>query len=459
MQEKHLRGISWAVNADLPERVISQLEKQWPSVKLIVSEYDRMGTDTRILSSPLLHELTFGINNWKSGYEVQEQYSRLPKLREVLLESPQLKKLDIRTQYSWLQRGIWPGHTTTFETRPRLLNLPLQPSDRLPSLDELRFSGRDIYELDLEHCQLLKQCMNWSQLRTLDLGLSCPQHFFEEIGDKLVSLKSLGMGITTGDRKYLYWKYGPMTCNYNHYEPVRQFLRCVSGLYELRITDLATAARLIVADLLDSQESLRTLSFHSSMRRRYRQKHKPHAWKMTQLDELRHRAPDLEDLEIDFPLEEIEIPLEDGKWVSHSRTIARIFTAKPSPKPSHFASTMARFNNLRRLKIFVELNEAASDFAGEYRQDAQGSVPTPPFNEKLGREVTTSLFRSFFENDAYARLTELEVSFTHVKVYDRGQHEDIEFPIKVRRLERDDAPSPLDGGFTVECQGKWLRGR
>jgi len=110
------------------------------------------------------------------------------------------------------------------------------------------------------------------------------------------------------------------------------------------------------------------------------------------------------------------------------------------------------------LKIFVELNSDASDFAAEYSQEIWGSVPTPPFNETLGREVATNLFKSFFANDPYTLLTDLEVCFTREEVYDRMQSADIKFPIRIRRLERGDALSPLEGGFTIECAGEWLGG-
>lgn len=43
-----------------------------------------------------------------------------------------------------------------------------------------------------------------------------------------------------------------------------------------------------------------------------------------------------------------------------------------------------------------------------------------------------------------------------VEQYDRGQTDDIAFPFKVQRLERYDAAGPVDGGFRVECQGRWI---
>lgn len=80
----------------------------------------------------------------------------------------------------------------------------------------------------------------------------------------------------------------------------------------------------------------------------------------------------------------------------------------------------------------------------------------PPLNEDLAQEISRRLFKGFFENNAYARLRELEVCFKHQEVEDRCQRFDVEQSVKVRRLERDDAPSPLEGGFEVESDGKWI---
>ncbi len=301
---------SWNANTDTPECVVAILEKQWPGAKLIVGKHDRRDTDTRLLSSPLLYALTFGINNWKRSDESQEQHSKLPELRDILLKNPQLRKLDIKTKYSWIQRQrIWPEYNTI----PHLMYLPLLPSDRLPPLHELRFSGPDTYEFDLQHCQLLKQCMTWHQLYTLDLGLSCPQHFFEEIGGCLVSLKSLTMGIRTGGRGYEYRAYGPMTCG--NLTPVKRFIKSVPGLTELHITDLDAAADAVVPAILSSQKSLHTLSYHASMRRTYQRRKLTYSWTTPQLKSLHQQCPHLSNLELDFPL-------NNGKWVC--KTIAHL---------------------------------------------------------------------------------------------------------------------------------------
>ena len=293
---------SWASNVSIPVSVITVLEKQWPNVKLIASNHHRIDTDIRLLSSTLLHSLTFGIFNWKTGPNVLEQYSRLPELKEVLLKSSQLRKLDIRTKYSWI------GEKSP-ESEARLMNLPLDPSDRLPPLHELTFSGPDTYEFSIEHCQLLSQCLDWSKLRVLDLGLSCPQSFFQEMGGRLTSLSSLTMGIRTGSRKYSHSAYGPMTCN--DYVPIKRFISSLPSLRQLCLMDLDAAAAEIAPLILEHQTLLQNLSYHVSQHRSHRRQRVVLAWPMTVLQNLPVRCPDLKCLEIDFQL-------EDGKWVSSS---------------------------------------------------------------------------------------------------------------------------------------------
>lgn len=120
------------------------------------------------------------------------------------------------------------------------------------------------------------------------------------------------------------------------------------------------------------------------------------------------------------------------------------------------ASAVARLSHLTQLEVDIELNSDATDFAAEYHQDMGGTVPLPPLNQALAHKVTENLFRDFFEHNSYAKLVSLEVCFIRVEIYDRGQSHDVKFPIKIVRSQRDDAPSPHRGGFTIECEGKWL---
>lgn len=79
----------------------------------------------------------------------------------------------------------------------------------------------------------------------------------------------------------------------------------------------------------------------------------------------------------------------------------------------------------------MELNSDASDFAAEYTYKKWGVVHKPSLDKASCRRAATSFFMSFFMNDAYARLTDLEVRFIREEGYD-----DTNIPIKIRRLER-----------------------
>ncbi|KAL8856365.1 MAG: hypothetical protein Q9178_007056 [Gyalolechia marmorata] len=148
------------------------------------------------------------------------------------------------------------------------------------------------------------------------------------------------------------------------------------------------------------------------------------AWTVAQLQELREQCCDLIDLEIDFPL-------AAGKW------------------PDDYADTITNFNRLHRLKVFVNLDRYASDFGKGYEPPIRGKLTLPDFNPKLAQEVGVDLFKRFFQKDPYAWLRSLEVCFTQQVVGNRSGAMEPESLVKIQRLERDDAPSPLHGGFTM----------
>ena len=127
-------------------------------------------------------------------------------------------------------------------------------------------------------------------------------------------------------------------------------------------------------------------------------------------------------------------------------------------KSEAYATTLSTFRLLKTLKVVIELGVDASDFCVARGEGTGWDVATPRFNRKLGREVTLGFWRSFFLKDPFARLTNLTVCFTRLERYSRGDTSDLEFPIRIKRHERDDASSPLDDGFTIESPQKWLGG-
>ena len=116
-------------------------------------------------------------------------------------------------------------------------------------------------------------------------------------------------------------------------------------------------------------------------------------------------------------------------------------------KSEVYTTTLSTFKFLNTLKVVVELSGDASDFGLLPGQDNAWGVSGPPFDDKLGREVAIKLWRSFFLNDPFAWLTNLTVCFTRLQPYDRTDTVELEYPIRIKRHERN--------GATIESPGKW----
>lgn len=291
---------SWDLNMDIPRPILSILEQQWSDVKLSVTNHDRLETKLPLLATPLLRSLRFNATPGPSGtYDKLDGYSKMPELREIMLNAPNLRKLDITFAPYWMNRNV---------ADPNILQLPLKSTDRLPSLHELIFSGPpDTYEWNSQHCTLLRQCMDCSQLRLLDLGLSCPGPLFEEIGGSLPNLRLLTIGIRTGEARLTIWRQDPPSCR--TLGPTIRFINIVRGLHQLDITDFDPAADVLASTIINSQQALQRLSYRvSSVGWRSLPQH---LWTASRLQELREQCPNLSHLEIDFPLVE-------QKWASRS---------------------------------------------------------------------------------------------------------------------------------------------
>ena len=124
-------------------------------------------------------------------------------------------------------------------------------------------------------------------------------------------------------------------------------------------------------------------------------------------------------------------------------------------KSEVYTTTLSTFKFLTTLKVVIELCGDAADFWVLPEEENGRGVSDPPFDDKLGREAALRLWRSFFLNDPFAWLTNLTVCFTRLQPYDRIDTVELEYPIRIKRHERDDASSPLDDGFTVDSPGKW----
>ena len=301
---------SWYIEEPIPDSFVAKLGHYHTKIKLLVGSYKQPIIGTTLSSSPSLHALGFCILNHNPTTTATgqlEQCSRLPELREVLLRSPNLRRLNIMFGYDRRSPNVnWSGDSAS----PHILYLPLRPSDRLPPLQELIFSGTpQIYGFTLEHCKQWKQCMDWSQLHRLDLGISCPQHFCEQFRGSLPSLRSLTMGIRTRDRFHTHLSQDLLTCE--NLVSVVEFIESARGLHELNISDLDAAVNEISLPIWATYRSLQKLYYHAPINRKYRGHGFPrfgYTWSPIPLETLGHANPELQELTIDFPHPE-------GHWV------------------------------------------------------------------------------------------------------------------------------------------------
>lgn len=273
------------MSRDISDPLVVELQKR-PQIYLTVSNHNRLAINTQQLSWSQIHSLRFCALN-RGSTTSGKPLVALPELREIILENPNLRKLDIEFEHS---------------VQMLRLQLPLLPSDRLPPLQELSFSGAPVsYEFDPRHCSLLKRCMDWSHLRRLNLGINCPPEFFQAIGPSLHNLQSLVMAIRVGGLQNR-----PMTCV--SHDAVIQFLASLPKLVEIQIQDYSGSSSLVVPVILETHQSLQRLSYHSSGFRNRSIPWEAYVWTMAHIQGLRDACPGLLELELD-------VPLTNGKWV------------------------------------------------------------------------------------------------------------------------------------------------
>jgi hypothetical protein len=98
------------------------------------------------------------------------------------------------------------------------------------------------------------------------------------------------------------------------------------------------------------------------------------------------------------------------------------------------------------MKVFIEVPYAGSLLLGERNYRGPESR-FPPLNVALVKALVSRLFKRFFEANLDTSLKELVCYFSEL-----GRKGAIFYwPVRVKRLERDDAPLPAEGSFTVEC--------
>ena len=132
-----------------------------------------------------------------------------------------------------------------------------------------------------------------------------------------------------------------------------------------------------------------------------------------------------------------------------------------------YVDCLSRFTHLHTLTVNVDVNktyyDSVNDFFFSQSSRAFYDGCAPDFDQVHAKNVVRHLFQSFFWDgdkgrERLSQLRELQVRFLQ-KEYRHGhgtQSVFLEWPIKLRRHERDDAKSVLKGGFDHEAVERWV---
>jgi hypothetical protein len=186
-----------------------------------------------------------------------DRYSEFSAFKNCLLKAGGLKSLTLHlaSAYGAANADHLPGE----------LNLQLKVGDTFPALESLALSGQcyDRYRLDARHCQIWVQCMDWSQLRHLDLGHATSQYLLPALIGQVRNLVSLRFGFWPNHS-------GPTAswASPANLDVVRRFLESINALriVELFTGDDAECARIRPALLRKHGPSLRKLVIWLGMR-------------------------------------------------------------------------------------------------------------------------------------------------------------------------------------------------
>lgn len=176
-------NFSWNVDTPMAKEILDAFHKNRPNIRLCVKT---KVFDSVLLSSPQLYRLDFSVacqNRFSSN-----TISLFRRLKNILVQSRSLRMLSLDIHKDPYFRKLSLG-----EEDRGSLNLPLEPGDRMPPLEELTIEARD-YSFDSDHYHQWLECMDWKKLRRLSFGLHRPGDFFAGLVNQTPKLQSLGFG-------------------------------------------------------------------------------------------------------------------------------------------------------------------------------------------------------------------------------------------------------------------------
>jgi hypothetical protein len=208
----------WNARFPIPRPLLARIHTR-PSLRIMVKTdphrcfYAAKELDKSTLSSPQLHVLEITV--YYSGAFNDHCTSEFNTLKRLLIRGGNLKTLTLRASPV--------SRFTPLYLKDGPLNLQFEEHDRFPALEELAL-GYNEYHLSMEHYQSWLACMDWSQLRKLDLERGMPPHLLSILTGHVTQLKSLRFGVWPDPHN------ASPTWNSTDFSITERFLQSINGL-------------------------------------------------------------------------------------------------------------------------------------------------------------------------------------------------------------------------------------
>ncbi|KAH3914550.1 hypothetical protein HBH56_090730 [Parastagonospora nodorum] len=347
-----LNKLSWETTVHISQVVLDKLHATWPKLELLVHVLDREHArdvrhrqmDEKLLSSPLLRNLTY--NAFFQGYEAHKPArSEWPKLTRAIAAGGNLRMLRIQSQQDGNEyRGI----KVLNDTEPqKLMRFDMSPETHFPALEEftlheVRHYGSSSYLWDTEHCKMLRDSTDWSNLRTLNFASDMPTAFFTVFTGLLPELKSLRFGIPRGANG----------------EAASKFIKSVRALESLDIDHSASTIDTLWPAIEQHNKTLETLILRGDFG----------SW--------------------DYPVHlEVSCLKKVVKEFPFLKRLGWDVSWEMREKSLELISSM----RLEKLDLFLHIPDEASDYSAELTQDAMGTRPAPELDIEGSRKAAIKI--------------------------------------------------------------------
>lgn len=274
---------------------MATFSRRWPGARLNVSNMTRSQNlarqsydlpDIDLLSNPQLYSLKYRVLGGPRNGNMASEFNLL---KHIIVKADNLRilhlhfKKDSSFNLEALEQALTSRGLEYHLGGP--YNLPFRRGDTFPPLEELKIDSWH-YELSKSHCIAWKECMDWTKLKTLDLGEELAGGFLTTFRGSIPYLTSLQFPLHVGSDREL-------RCSVAE---AGEFLASVTRLEKLHIECGGSFRQLwpYVSTLLPT---IRVLDIKTSQL-------SGDTWTQSVLSQLQTQSSNLESLFIDFNMEQ-----------------------------------------------------------------------------------------------------------------------------------------------------------